>query len=77
MFTSLWCSFRFVTSDLLKQPVVLFSSEQYLHRAILAHENHDYFMSLRHRAPQKLVPLVDTRTVCSYILFLNILSALV
>lgn len=33
MFTSSWCSFRFVTSDLVKQPFVLFSNEQYLHRA--------------------------------------------
>lgn len=77
MFTSLWCSFCFVTSDLVKQPFVLFSNEQYLHRAFLAHQNHNYFMSLRHRGRWKLVPLVDMWTGHSYVLFLSILSVLV
>lgn len=35
----------------------------------LAHENHNYFMSLRHRGPQKPMPLVDMWTGHWYILF--------
>lgn len=76
MFTSLWCSFCFVTSDLVNQPFVLFSNEQYLHRAFLAHKNHNNFMSLRHRGRWKLMPLV-TWTDRSYVLFLSILPGLV
>lgn len=76
MFTSSWCSFCFVTSDWVKQPFVLFSNEQYLHRAFLARKNHNYFMSLRQRGRWKLMPLVDTWTGNSYVLFLSILSVL-